>query len=845
MAAYASLAPTGDPVKYVPNYQAANGYYVEYPDSDSFSTFGPVLTPKVWADGLDTLELASSGRIAATLNNEHAFDMSEADSLVKFTARDGNSFRFQTEQGQASVTLSADLSNVSVFSSNSFLAEARDFALAASGAFTLAAHDEISAESLSNSIALAAKVDFRASACNDVAIAAGNDFGVSASRDVSLLASLGDVEVGAGQNISMSAAFGKVSVASAGDTDIASTSGTVSIKGVNMISETLSSMTQVAAANWTASAGALMTQTAQGPWTAESAESEIRQTAATDWLATASSNVLLTAVTGSVTQAAGSNWTAAAAADVGVSAMSNFSIAAANDGRIAASNRLFIASDEIRADAETFQAVASGDMLLESKGGNVSIEAPDVLIRAVNQASFRSEGDFIQYAGAQWTGVASSNIDMSAGGSVTHLAGADLTLESACNSYAKAGGSHALEAGGSMSFVSELGAQFTSTDGDLLLSAPNGTLTLEAAYINLGGSSGGGLVSQSDVGISSVGSNVNVDAGMGVTVDAGADIVMAASNAFSATASNDVAFRSLASNVNIDAGNDVVLTAARDINRFSARDIGDSASNDFRVVAGNDASVTADSNVVLTTLSRDISLVSARNVGVTAGGDLLMSAATAMAVDADSMSLTSRAGNMVLGAGESNKQVFQIGGVDIIEVFKTEYYNANAESNATAYTVRVNADFEIQGGVNTIGVNQTVLQIEDKTIKLSHHPDDKFPFDGPLNSRSGIIVDGAPESWALAGEQAGTGIPLERFEKSFTWNTPGGDGVRSLGDGSIANEAFWELRGGHLKLTHVDEATGDQVSFGFRIGDSKELELYKYDSTTNRTHRCARFGRVM
>ena len=72
-----------------------------YPDPGVVATFGPVITPKVWADGLDTLELASSGKIAATLNNKHAFDITESAQIVNFTARDGNSFVFRTEQGQA------------------------------------------------------------------------------------------------------------------------------------------------------------------------------------------------------------------------------------------------------------------------------------------------------------------------------------------------------------------------------------------------------------------------------------------------------------------------------------------------------------------------------------------------------------------------------------------------------------------------------------------------------------------------------------------------------------------------------------------------------------------------
>jgi hypothetical protein len=328
---------------------------------------------------------------------------------------------------------------------------------------------------------------------------------------------------------------------------------------------------------------------------------------------------------------------------------------------------------------------------------------------------------------------------------------------------------------------------------------------------------------------------------------------------------------SAAAAMGLTAGADIVMAAAGDIDRFSAMNIRDAASNDIRLTASNSIASTAAVDYSVTTLAGDVSLVSGKDAALTAAGrmvigalasdididaatgidmragaNMAVSAVSNMTLDASSLYINTGAGNLTLDANESAKQIFRIGGVDVIEVFKTSYYNANAESNATQYTVKINADFEIAGGVNSVGINQTTLNIEDKSIHLSHNPAAEFPYDGLLtNHRSGIIVDGVPESWVTAGQEAGTGIPSSRFEKSFTWNTPSGDGVRRLGDGTLENEAFWELRGGHLKLTHVDEATGEQVSFGFRIGDTKELELYKHDSTTNRTHRVARFGRVL
>jgi uncharacterized protein (DUF2345 family) len=486
---------------------------------------------------------------------------------------------------------------------------------------------------------------------------------------------------------------------------------------------------------------------------------------------------------------------------------------------------------------------------------------------ASNLTLAATSGDLAQTAGGALSASAVDDLSLSAGGA--------LRLASEGKTVVRSGDDLDVYSSNAMRILSYSNAQFTSTDGDMLISAPNGTLTLDAANINLG-AGGGGLISQEDVNIASIGSNVKIAAGQDFWVRAARNVDMAASNQYVAASGGDFSVSSVSSNVLLDAardvamtaGNDLVMAADRDINRFSARDILDAASNDIRFSASNDIvaaasraftattaggdiqlasgaalTATAASNVAIRSLQRHVEVEARSNMSLTAGGQLAMESAGAMEIDASAMTIKTASGNMVIGANETAKQVFQIGGVDVIEVFKTEYHSAGGESNVTNYTVKVNADFEIAGGVNSVGVNETILKVQDRAVHLSHNPDAEFPYDGPANNRSGIIVDGVPETWVMQGATA-SGIPAERFEKSFTWNTPSGDGTRRLGDGVVDNEAYWELRGGHLKLTHVDEATGAQVSFGFRIGNTKELELYKYDSSTGRTHRVSRFGRV-
>jgi hypothetical protein len=72
----------------------------------------------------------------------------------------------------------------------------------------------------------------------------------------------------------------------------------------------------------------------------------------------------------------------------------------------------------------------------------------------------------------------------------------------------------------------------------------------------------------------------------------------------------------------------------------------------------------------------------------------------------------------------------------------------------------------------------------------------------------------------------------ERFEKSFLWKTPSTDGTRHLGTAAgLSNEAFWDVRGGSMRLTHVNPSTGGEVSFNMRINHRDELEFVRRTMT--------------
>lgn len=175
----------------------------------------------------------------------------------------------------------------------------------------------------------------------------------------------------------------------------------------------------------------------------------------------------------------------------------------------------------------------------------------------------------------------------------------------------------------------------------------------------------------------------------------------------------------------------------------------------------------------------------------------------------------------------SNAHIFEIDGKDVFAV--------------TANNVKVDGNLVITGIIDAQNITETSLLVEDKVIYLavtSSNMND-LEDDGTVNNQAGIFVAGLPAGMPIAS--------ASNYEKSIRWNY-GVDGTLSLGTTNVDNEAFWDVKGGALKLTHTKtDGSGnfvDDIAFRFRINERDELELVKhYTSGGNRqSRRVARFG---
>ena len=149
--------------------------------------------------------------------------------------------------------------------------------------------------------------------------------------------------------------------------------------------------------------------------------------------------------------------------------------------------------------------------------------------------------------------------------------------------------------------------------------------------------------------------------------------------------------------------------------------------------------------------------------------------------------------------------------------------------------VKVDGNLIITGTFETQDVLNTNLNINDKIIQVAYPGNNAIPNqDGPLNDNCGIQVNGVVSGTKTFNTDA---EKTEFYKKGLLWRY-GQGGVDLLGTaGGVSpstldlNESYWDVRGGGMMFTSCkqDSATNTiyNVSYGFRINEHDQFELYK------------------
>ena len=109
---------------------------LEYPMADILSTMGPVYLPRIYGKDLTALEIGSSGKVAVTLKDTHAFDLTynPATTESSLSTVGGQSLKLATGDGLQSVHLRVDTKNMELTTPSNIIMNAANVLFNAAGA---------------------------------------------------------------------------------------------------------------------------------------------------------------------------------------------------------------------------------------------------------------------------------------------------------------------------------------------------------------------------------------------------------------------------------------------------------------------------------------------------------------------------------------------------------------------------------------------------------------------------------------------------------------------------------------------------------------------------------------
>jgi len=187
-----------------------------------------------------------------------------------------------------------------------------------------------------------------------------------------------------------------------------------------------------------------------------------------------------------------------------------------------------------------------------------------------------------------------------------------------------------------------------------------------------------------------------------------------------------------------------------------------------------------------------------------------------------------------------------------------DHFNENGESlgdgtlNMYYQDVFIHGNLDIAGSINQSATQVQELFVEDKSIVLGTKSENtvrsnadgiefvysNYAVNETEMNKSGIKLSGLPDKFIDAKLDVTYSNDV-RFEKSILWKLPDNhaSGTSNLAlisrEDSYKNiEPFWEIKGGHLRLTtNTADNESQFVSFAFRINSKEQLELVKVKNT--------------
>lgn len=174
-----------------------------YPDSNNISVLGPLWLPRVYGKDLTSFEIASSGKIAITINDIHALDISSSNQKTSLTAKSNDSFEINVNSNSMFMTFDATNDNISLFSTkgSTIISASNDMSITASNNVNVTACNNVNMSAYKN-------VAFK-STLGTIALGASNDTMTltmdSTSNSITLASTVGSTYIHSADNVEVTA----------------------------------------------------------------------------------------------------------------------------------------------------------------------------------------------------------------------------------------------------------------------------------------------------------------------------------------------------------------------------------------------------------------------------------------------------------------------------------------------------------------------------------------------------------------------------------------------------------------------------------------------------------------
>ena len=169
--------------------------------------------------------------------------------------------------------------------------------------------------------------------------------------------------------------------------------------------------------------------------------------------------------------------------------------------------------------------------------------------------------------------------------------------------------------------------------------------------------------------------------------------------------------------------------------------------------------------------------------------------------------------------------------------------------------VIIRRNVDVVGNIDAVGRDETSLRVADRVIQLAHSDDAETAHRDALlaTGKAGLVLDTVPGSYADDREYVGRFTDLDGaklfvdddsatidvskaresglFTKEIAYHVNGG--MREAGmrtDASRANEPYWNVAGGALRISHTVPNGGGgakTLAFALRVTDTGTLEMVR------------------